>query len=387
VLTSSPSPDELLSRAAALAPALAARAGLHDRDGSFPHESVADLRAAALHLLPVPAEWGGAGGSLVDAVNLLACIGGADASVALGLAMHVHVVGGLAENDTWPAGKFEKFCRAVVSEGALVNFVASEPEMGSPSRGGLPRTAACAVPGGVMLTGRKSWVTFAPVLDFLLTTAEHDGAMSVFAVRGRSPGLSLVDTWSDALSLRASGSCDVVFEDVFVPDEWLVKDGRAAVAGRAVGQPSGWPTLAFAAVYLGVAEAAVRELARYCRERVPTALGKPIAELPHVQRNLGRMNIVARCARVTLLDAAQRWHAQPAARSAMEPDLALAKHLCTNAAVEATDIALRTAGAAGLEHRLPLERLLRDARAGLMHPPQDERALEILGRAALSAMV
>jgi alkylation response protein AidB-like acyl-CoA dehydrogenase len=383
-VTSSPLfPAELLSRAQSLVPALAARAAVHDRDGSFPHDSVADVRAAGLHLLPVPAHWGGAGGSLVDAVNLLACIGGADASVALGLAMHVHVVGGLVENDVWPAGKLEQLCRAVVADGALVNAVASEPEMGSPSRGGLPRTTARAVPGGFVLNGRKSWVTFAPVLDFLLTTAEHDGAVSVFAVR-RGPGLSLVDTWSDALSLRASGSCDVVFTDVFVPDEWLVKDGRTAQPGRGIGQPSGWPTLAFAATYLGVAEAAVRELARYCRERVPTALGKPIAELPHVQRNLGHMNIAVRSARIVLLDAARRWHEQPAARAGMESDLALAKHVCTNAAVEATDIALRTAGAAGLEHKLPLERLLRDARAGLMHPPQDERTFEILGRAALA---
>jgi alkylation response protein AidB-like acyl-CoA dehydrogenase len=53
--------------------------------------------------------------------------------------------------------------------------------------------------------------------------------------------------------------------------------------------------------------------------------------------------------------------------------------------VQATDLALRTAGAAGLDRRLPLERLLRDARAGLMHPPQDEKAFEILGRSALTA--
>ena len=51
--------------------------------------------------------------------------------------------------------------------------------------------------------------------------------------------------------------------------------------------------------------------------------------------------------------------------------------------VSATDIALRAAGANALERKLPLERLFRDARAGLMHPPQDEKALELIGRAAL----
>jgi len=68
----------------------------------------------------------------------------------------------------------------------------------------------------------------------------------------------------------------------------------------------------------------------------------------------------------------------------MDAELATAKHLCTNAAIQATDIALRTVGANGLDRRLPLERLFRDARAGLMHPPQDEAALELIGRSAIA---
>ena len=85
-----------------------------------------------------------------------------------------------------------------------------------------------------------------------------------------------------------------------------------------------------------------------------------------------------------LYAAAKKWSEQPDVRAGMEADLAIAKHLCTNAAIQVTDMALRTAGAAGLDRRLPLERLLRDARAGLMHPPQDEPAMELIGRNVLS---
>jgi len=62
----------------------------------------------------------------------------------------------------------------------------------------------------------------------------------------------------------------------------------------------------------------------------------------------------------------------------------LAKYLCTNAAIAATDQALRIAGGFGLTRKLPLERYFRDARAGLTHPPQDDAALELIGRAALN---
>ena len=71
-------------------------------------------------------------------------------------------------------------------------------------------------------------------------------------------------------------------------------------------------------------------------------------------------------------------------RAGLEADLAIAKHMCTNAAIQVTDLALRTAGAAGLDRRLSLERLLRDARAGLMHPPQDEPAMMLIGKAVLA---
>jgi alkylation response protein AidB-like acyl-CoA dehydrogenase len=248
----------------------------------------------------------------------------------------------------------------------------------------LPKTTARAAPGGFVLNGLKSWVTFAPALGFFLTTAEHEGRVSVFAVRGNSPGLTLIDNWRDALSLRASGSCDVELHNVFVPAEWLVTQ-QVDWPSREGALPSAWPTLCFAATYLGIGHAAIATVSRYVRERVPTALGKPIAELPHVQRNIGQMRAIVRAAQIVLHDAAQRWETCLDGRAGMEPDLALAKHLSVNAAVQATDLALRTAGAAGLDRRLPLERLLRDARAGLMHPPQDEKAFEILGCAAINA--
>jgi alkylation response protein AidB-like acyl-CoA dehydrogenase len=95
------------------------------------------------------------------------------------------------------------------------------------------------------------------------------------------------------------------------------------------------------------------------------------------------MDVTLRAARTVLYAAINQWQTCPQQRAAMAADFASVKYLCTNAAITATELALRSAGASGLDRRLPLERLFRDARAGLMHPPQDDAALEMMGRQAL----
>lgn len=374
---------EVLSLVRALATQFAARADDYDRTSRFPHENVAELRAAAIPSVPVPAEYGGDGLGLYDCVLILEQLAQGDASTALGVAMHFHVIGTLAERRTWDEATFAELCARVVRDGALVNSAASEAEMGSPSRGGMPATTARRVPGGYVLNGRKRWVTFAPALSYFLVTAQLDEEIGVFVVERSTPGVQLDESsWRDSLSLRASGSFDVILNDVFVEERWCV-ERRAPAPSMA--PLSGWAVCAFAAVYLGVGEAALQHTARYCQMRVPSALGKPIAELPHVRRNLGQMHLTLLAARTLLHAVAQSWERKPEARATLNAQLAAAKYLCTNAAITVTDLALRTVGAAGLERGLPLERLLRDARAGLMHPPQDDHALALLGEAALRA--
>jgi len=81
-----------------------------------------------------------------------------DGSVALGLTMHLASIGLLAETRAWPPALLANVCREVVEEGALINAAASAPELGSPSRGGLPSTTALRVDSGWRLRGRK-WMT------------------------------------------------------------------------------------------------------------------------------------------------------------------------------------------------------------------------------------
>ncbi len=386
-----PRQQQMVALAAELAERFAPRVDADERAGRFPIENYRELHAAGYLRLIVPPEYGGAGASLYETVLAQERLAQGDGATAMAVNMTMHLIGRQAELRSWPEPIFALICRAIAEEGALVNAAASEPELGSPSRGGMPATSARPVEGGWLVRGHKQFVTMAPALRFFITSVAlppapdaPQGATANALVQAGAAGLRFEDTWSDALGLRTSGSYDVFYDDVLVPGEWLI-DRQVAGAAPPARQPAGtaWFALTMGAVYLGIGQAAIDAVCRYAQARVPSALGKPIATLPAIQRRVGEGQAALSAARSVLYDTAAGWAGNPEARAGMLPQIALAKYLCTNAAVSAADQALRVAGGFGLTRALPLERLYRDARAGLTHPPQDDAALEMIGRAAL----
>ncbi len=382
-INTSPLQDEIIETTRALAPTFAARAPQHDRENTFSYENYDDLKRAGYHALTVPEEFGGRGAGLLDIClgqEELAC---GDGATALGIGMHLGFIGRLAEELSWPARLWERVCTDIVQRGALINSAATEPEMGSPSRGGRPTTTARRVAGGWEITGRKTFTTMAPVLDYVVVLASVEpgddaGDRGNFLVERGTPGLSIDYTW-DTIGMRATGSHDLVLDRVLVPEESRILPPASRPRGDGA-SGRGWAALTLGAVYLGVASAARDHAATYAQERVPTALGKPIAELDDVQQNLGRMDLAIRSARSLLLQTAAEWDRRPEARRELAPDIAASKYLATNAALDVTDLAMRLAGGSALSKGLPFERLLRDARAGVYNPPQDPVTLKLLGK-------
>jgi alkylation response protein AidB-like acyl-CoA dehydrogenase len=383
-----------------LAARFAERATIHDRDGSFPFENYADLHESGYLRLAIPAEFGGEGADVFEMALAQEHLARGDGSTALATGMLVQIIGRESEArnpDTgrgdWPAPVFATICQTIAAEGGLINSVVTEPELGSVSRGGVPATSATPTDGGWLINGRKIFATGAPALRYFITgvvlppseQAPHGETASAIVAAG-STGLRLESTWSDSLSLRSSGNDDVYYENVFVPDAWLV--GRRAIGvSLPPGQQPGLSAwgLTISAVYLGIGQAACDAACDYANNRVPPSLGKPIAELPHIQQWIGEMQITLDAARALLYDTARTWIEHPAAHPTLASQIAAVKYLCTNAACAATDKSLRVAGGFSLTRALPLERYFRDARAGLFNPPQDDLALGQVGRATLAA--
>lgn len=391
-MPTTPLQQRIATMAGALAARCAARAPSHDAASSFAHEDWQDMHEAGYLRLVMPREYGGDGARVLDMVIAQELLGAGSAATALGAGMLISVLGRAADLRTWPEPVFAEVCRDLANQGGGINNCVTETELGSISRGGTPLTQAERTEGGWLVSGHKIFVTAAPALRYLVTGLvlppapdAPRGCMASAVVRAPSPGLRIEHTWHGSLSLRSAGNDDVFYDKVFVPDAWVVE--RRAVGAPPPGAPpvaNPW-ALPIAAVYLGVGQAALDAACEYAQSRTPPSLGGPIAGQPHVQGWLGSMAIALDAARTVLRDVARAWDAEPDTRPALAARIAVAKYLCTNAACTVTETALRVAGGFGLTPALPLERLFRDARAGLFAPPQDDLALAIAGRAALAA--
>lgn len=386
IFTRTPRQQRFHDLATRLADRFATRAPAHDHANTFPYTNFDDLKASGYTRLTVPAEFGGEGATLTETLLAQERLAQGDGSTALSIGWHLSLIGKAAETRAWASGSFERICREVVERGALINSLASEAETGSPSRGGRPTTTARKIAGGWVISGRKIFATLSPVLDYAVVSAwveerEH-GAW--FLVPFHSPGISVEETW-DSLGMRATGSHDVLFEEVVLPEGALVEEfgaGRTCQVGN--GSGAGWG-LHIPATYLGIAQAARDFALHYARHRRPNTLPGPIADLPAIQAQLGQMETDLLGARSTLYTVSRCWDEEPDQRETLIPLLGAAKVIATNTAVNVVDQAMRVAGIASLSRQNPLERYYRDVRAGLHNPPMQDSALIAMGRAALAA--
>jgi alkylation response protein AidB-like acyl-CoA dehydrogenase len=365
-----------------LASEFAARAAQHDREASFPFENFKELSEAGLLALTVPTALGGAGAGARDSARIIGIFGKADPSTALVLSMHYiqHLV--MARSTRWPGRLSRKLARDAVEGVALINALRVEPDLGSPARGGLPATIARKTETGWRLSGRKIYSTGAPILKWYAVwakTDEPETRVGLFLVPAGLSGTRIVETW-DHLGLRASGSHDVVFEDVVFPldheidvrkpQEWRVPDFTQSTVHA----------IFVAAIYDGIARAARDWLIDFLKSRTPSNLGASLATLPRVQEVVG--GIEARLAvNARLIDSFAGDFDDGLLLSASESNIV--KLTVTNNAVAVIEDALSLTSNHGLTRANPLERHYRDVLCGRVHTPQDDATRTIAGRLAL----
>jgi alkylation response protein AidB-like acyl-CoA dehydrogenase len=355
---------------------LAARAGEHDRDGTFPHEGVELVHAAGLLTTTVHPRYGGPGAGVLDTARLLAELGRGDPSVALVTAMTLFIHAGQATAPSWPEDVYREVLAESAERPVLINALRVEPELGSPTRGGLPATIARRTADGWRLSGRKIYSTGSVGLRWMIVwarTDEPEPRVGGFLVRADSPGITIEPTW-DPRGLRARARHDVVFAEVPVPS--------GATAGLSTPDTQRPPVLTFPlalpALYLGVARNALDWLTGFLRERVPSGLGKPLSTLPRFQTGVGEIAARITGAQEILFGLAARVDdGDPGTHAGV------AKVLATRLLIEAVEQAVALAGNPGLTNTNPLQRHYRDVLCSRVHTPQDDAVLTGLGRSIL----
>ena len=330
-----------------------------DRESRFPDDHLSALgEVGALGLL-VPGEHGGAGAGLVALAAACEVIGGACASTGMVFLMHsvtaATVAGGGGES---AAGLLEG-----MASGEVLGTLAFS-ERGTGAHFYAPELRAERRNGSVRVSGRKSFVTAGGHADLMLVLLQSAGeGLDCYAVRKDTPGVSFDGSW-EGLGMRGNSSIAVEFGDVALDD-----DARIGEAGGAAGLVFGVvaPTflVGLAAVNIGIAQAALASALEHAKSRrYPD--GSALVEVATVQHALAQMDIDVRAARALLQEAARL--ADVGDVGALVP-LMESKVLCTDTAARVTQAALELCGGQGYTPALPIERHLRDARAGAVMAP------------------
>ena len=351
----------------------------HDRDASFPFENFAALRDADLLTLTTPAALGGGGADLKTALRVIQAAARGEPATALVLVMQYlfHASLGAGRSD-WPEALKHKVVDSAREEGALINALRVEPELGTPARGGLPATVARRTPDGWSLTGRKIYSTGSVALTWMVVwarTDEETPRVGGFLVHKDAPNWRIEETW-DHTGLRASASHDVVFEDTPIPFEHALSPTAPGAPAPLDPVLAVWSPVLTAGIYDAVARAGRDWFVDWLIERKPANLGAALATLPRFQELVGKIDGLLLQNRV-LLDTAAAGGLGPA-------ETGLVKHLVTENAIAAVEIAIAASGNPGLSRHNPLQRYYRDVLCGRIHTPQGDVILTAAGKAAVA---
>jgi len=384
----------LVAIAEQLSERLAARAGQHDRDGSYPFEAIEALKAARYFAAPVPLELGGLGvSSAHDLVVASSRLARGDASVAIGVNMHlVAVLNMERRRQVAVAAGAERRARGFASSLARIArdgvvLAAAISERGQDLT--RPGTTATRTKSGWRIDGRKMFCTMSPAATDLYVAvtyadAEAGDRYAYAMVPVDAPGVVVHDDW-DALGMRASGSHSVSFEAVDLPASG-VRGGFRAGDPLPYMERNLVAGLFHAAASLGIAESADRLAGDGVAKRI-NGDARPRTQVADNAVDLAAARgVLSRPA--ALIDAHRA--ANPASDGtadelqALFADVQAAKAFVGEAAARIVDRALALSGGAGYLNGSPLARAYRDVRAGsFMHPLGANRAYDYLADVAL----
>jgi alkylation response protein AidB-like acyl-CoA dehydrogenase len=389
-MTANDTPLKFLNLAATHADDFKARVSQHDRESenSFPFENVAAMKASGYLNMTLPAEFGGGGANLPDFVLAQERLARGDGPTAVAINMHIFLAG--VHADLWRLGDESEgpFIEAVARDSLVLCSGTSDPKINTMvGFAGLNDTTRRAekVEGGYRVNGRAGFGSLSMVADFFEETAHYDDPVKgplclLFFVPANTSGLTIQNNW-DTMSIRASASHDLVWDNVFVPD--INVKARAARSFDTYARVFiSWFLTSISACYLGIAQAAHDYAIDWACGRSQIPFDRPVSHYPGNQFLAAEMEVGLRAARAMLLQTISAL-GEPSLR-ANPPlmDLFACKHFVTETAVSVVDKAMRIAGGAAISRSCPLEQYYRDVRAGIIHPLAGYETLGLLGKLA-----
>ncbi len=374
------SPDHLALRQAVrdlVADKVAPYAAEVDESSSFPQTAYDALRAAELHAVHVPEEYGGQGADALATCLVIEEVARGCAATSL-----IPAVNKLGSLPLLLAGSEEQKARWLVplaAGDALFCYALSEPDAGSDVAS--MRTRAVRDGDGWVLNGTKRWITNAGEGDVYIVFAVTDPDaprgrhISAFVVEKTDPGVSF-GAPERKLGIKGSPTREVYLDGVRLPaDRLLGEPGQGMwIAMRTLDHTR----VTIAAQAIGIAQAALDLALGYAQQR--RQFGKTLGEFQGLQFMLADMAMKLEAARQLTYAAAAKSERGDADLTAFS---AAAKCFASDTAMAVTVDAVQLLGGYGYTKDFPAERLMRDAKITQIYEGTNQIQRIVLARELL----
>jgi len=344
-----------------------------DQAGELRPDVIRKLFEFGLMGIEVPEEFGGQGGNFFDAVLAVQALSRFDPSVSVVVDVQNTLVANALlrwANESQQRKFLPRLCKDMVCSYAL-------SEAGSGSDAFAMQTRAERKGDAFVINGRKLWITNAKESGLFLVfanaepSAGHRG-ITAFLVERDTPGFS-VGKKEDKLGIRASSTCELLFDDCQVPAENVV--GEIGNGYRIAIETLNEGRIAIGAQMVGVAEGALGHALGYVQER--RQFGKRLAEFQGIQFQIAEL--------VTQLEAARLmvWNSARLKDSGKDfvASGAMAKYYASEMAVRLTAKCVDFFGGVGYTEDYPVAKLFRDAKIGTIYEGTSNMQLQTIAKA------
>lgn len=326
-----------------------------DEQERFPIETVEKMGKIGIMGIPIPVEYGGAGGTNILYAMAVEELSAACATTGVIVSAHTSLCAApIMEYGN--AAQKQKYLPKLATGEWIGAFGLTEPNAGTDASS--QQTIAVEDGDNYILNGSKIFITnseYAHVYIIFAMTDKSRGVKGItaFIVEKGFPGFS-VGKKEKKMGIRGSATCELIMENCIVPKENMLGKPNEGF-GIAMKTLDGG-RIGIASQALGIAQGAMNEAVKYVKER--KQFGKPISAFQNTQFQLADLQTRIVASRLLVRQAAfKKDNGIP-----YSVDAAMAKLYAAETAMEVTNKAIQFHGGYGYTREYPVERMFRDAK-------------------------
>jgi len=347
-----------------------------DDEAKMPRDVIDRLFELGVMGIEIPDEYGGSGATFFHSVLAVEALSRVDPSVSVLVDVHnTLVINALLR---WGSEPQRRALLPRLAGGTVGAYALSEAGSGSDA---FALTTRASVTGtDYVLNGRKLWITNGNEADLFVVFANVNPdagyrGITAFLIDRGTTGFT-IGKKEDKLGIRASSTCELIFEDCAVAVDRVL--GEVGKGYKVAIETLNEGRIGIGAQMLGLAQGALDHAVTYTKER--KQFGHAIASFQGVQFQLARAAMEIEAARLLVYNAARlRDAGQPFLQEA-----AMCKLFASEVAERVTSLAVNLFGGNGFVKDYPVEKLFRDAKIGQIYEGTSNLQLQTIAKQLLS---